>query len=276
MTLIMQLTIFKITMLFYFIFLSHQVNASDSNYNDSKVWGQYKISEPIEPSGENKSIEALDNTFKNRTVSIDRTNVIISDLCNYKFAKEAMTPITYWNSEGAVSIYKKLLIKYNVGAFEKLDLYTPEDPTESCPYPFSYFIKINDRLIFTKNNRLKIFSLGTNNLADNECVHKKQTAEEVYENGDVTICKYKNSNVIDAYRKYILESQNINADNFVAKVVPNKDAINKCKRGCLETSYKWKGAQKLIINPSFEGGETIVSFEKTDDGLLVQEKLFSD
>jgi hypothetical protein len=79
-------------------------------------------------------------------------------------------------------------------------------------------------------------------------VHKKQTAEGVYENGDATIFKYKNSNVIDAYRKYILESQNINADNFSAKVVPNKDAINKCKRGCLETSYKWKGAQTLIIN----------------------------
>lgn len=52
----------------------------------------------------------------------------------------------------------------------------------------------------------------------NVCI--KKTAEEVYENGDITVCKYKKYNVIDAYRKYILESQNINADNFVAKVVP--------------------------------------------------------
>lgn len=64
MILIMQLTISKITVLFYFIFLSHQVNASDLNHKDGEVWGQYIISEPIEPSGE-KNIETLGNTFKN-------------------------------------------------------------------------------------------------------------------------------------------------------------------------------------------------------------------
>lgn len=271
----MKMTL-KYMILFLLFCVSNQVVANNINEQESGVWGTYVISEPIEPSGENKDIDLVEDDFKNKTISINNSHVVVNDLCNYKFNKEAMSPVAYWNSEKSAEIYKSVLSKYKVEGFSKVELFTPIDPTEKCPYPFSYFIKINQSLIFTQNNRLVIYSQSPQPIVVDECSHKKQSLEEVYENGDVNICKYKGVNVIEAYNKYRKKTKDMNATNLTDKLLPNKDSVVKCNEECIETSYKWNGTDHLVVKQQFEGGETIVSFDKKEYGVLVEQKSFAD
>lgn len=271
----MQL-ILKSMVLIFSLCAINRVVANNVKGQESDSWGTYVISEPIEPSGENKDIDLVGEVFKNKKISIDNTNVMVNDLCDYKFKKEEMIPVVYWNSEKSVAIYKGILSKYKVGEFSKIELFTPIEPSEKCPYPFSYFIKINNNLIFAQNNRLIIYSQGSHDFVKKECVHKKQTPEEVYENGDINICKFKGINIVDAYDKYRKIASNINSSNLADKILPNIDNVLKCNNGCIEINYKWNGVDHLVIKQQFEGGETVISFDKKDYGVLVEEKLFSD
>lgn len=268
--------IYKLMALSFSLFFISQVYANTAKEQESAIWGSYVISEPIEPSGENRDIGLVDDVFKNKTISIDGSHVVVGDLCNYKFSKEELTPIAYWNSKGSVKIYKGILEKYNVGSFSKVELFTPMEPSNKCPYPFSYFIKINKNLIFTQSNRLVIYSQGVQSITEGECAHKKQTLEQVYENGDINTCKFKGVNVVDAYNKYRKNANNINASTLSEEISPNKDNIIKCDSGCIEINYIWNGPDHLVVKQQFEGGETVVSFDKKDFGVLVEEKSFSD
>lgn len=262
--------------LFFLLCSINQVSAINVSERESGTWGAYVISEPIEPSGENKDIDAVGAIFNKKTISIDNSHVVVGELCNYKFNKEEISPVAYWNGERSASIYKNILSKYKVMDFSTVELFTPLDPSEKCPYPFSYFIKINERLIFTQNNRLVIYSQSPRVIVENECVHKKQTPEEVYEYGDINTCKFKSVNVIDAYDKYRKNINGMNASNLTDNLSPNKDSIVKCNNECIETNYKWNGVDHLVIKQKFVGGETIISFDKKSYGVLVEEKLFSD
>ena len=54
----------------------------------------------------------------------------------------------------------------------------------------------------------------------------------------------------------------MNGANLTDKILPNKDSVVKCNEECIETSYKWNGTDHLVVKQQFEGGETIVSFDK--------------
>lgn len=242
------------------------------------IWKNYVISERIDPQGEDVDKNIVDEKFKNKTVSLDNENVTITGVCRYKFNKEKMSPIKYWKSKNTVDLYKRFFSTYNVKLNDELILITPMNPSVDCEYPFSYFIEVNDSLIFVLKNRAVIYSLGNEAMSapTGECTHKNQTPEQVYENGDIDECYYKSVNIVDAYRRYRNGMTGESSKYLQGDIVSNKDFSMKCYDGCINVEYKWNGSDNLTIKQLFDGGETDISFITEKKGVRVITKSFPD
>ncbi|QIM43072.1 hypothetical protein [Leclercia adecarboxylata] len=261
------------------------VNATTdvSPSGNTLVWEGYFISKPIIPGEESVSENSIDDFFKGKKIVIDDKKVTIGNTCIYEYSKETMTPLEYWHSKKTVNFYKKFLSFYKVKLGGKLNLITPTIPPVECGYPFTDFIELDGSLLFIFNNRAVIYDNNNNNNNRNNfdasgviCLHKGQSAEQIFENGDIEECFYKGENIFDSYQKYRGVLTDDGKKYLQESIVLNKDSSMKCYDGCIAVIYKWDGPDRLTITQQFEGGETEISFTKETQGCRVVTKSFPD
>lgn len=249
--------------------------------NEILTWRDYVISEPITPRGEYVTKDSISEPFKGKVISIDKTTVNISEGCRYNI--ENTTPILYWHSEKTVKLYSDLLYKYDIRLNNLVGLITPESASSECDYPFSYFIIVDNSLIFSFKNRLIIY------YSDSEIkkTHKsiidddfrvlkekpsiqaneyEQVIEEFYQDMDLlnSYKKYRDSLQID-YKKYLLDT-----------IFKNENMTKKCDNGCIEVDYKWSGPHVLEIKQYFDGGEKEIHFIEETHGTRIITKSYPD
>lgn len=276
----------KSLLIFIFILISSLANAKVDgsapslpfSNNNTTVWKRYVVSERIDPQGQDVAEYSINEVFKGREIVIDDKNVTVEGVCKYEYHKEAMTPLQYWGSQKTVELYNIFLSGYNVELNDTLELITPVNPSIECIYPFSYFIKIDGSLVFVLKNRAVIYSqLSEGDKVSNaECVHKEQTIEQVYENGDIVDCYYKNMSVLESYSKYRNELASSDRANLQGEIVFGKNFSMKCNNGCILTEYKWSGPGNLIVTQQFDGGEKKIYFNEEEQGSRVVTKSFPD
>lgn len=228
--------------------------------------------------GEDVSKDSIDNLFKGNDVVIDDTNVTIGNICKYEYSQESMSPLEYWHSKKTVNLYKKFFSGYNVRLGDTLNLITPTNPYSRCDYPFSYFIEVDDSLVFILKNRAIIYSHNNKNkdVSNVVCTHKDKSPEKIFESGDVEECFYKNINILDSYQEYRDGLTDDNRKYLQENILLNKNFSLKCNNGCIAVIYKWNGPDRLTITQQFEGGETEISFTKEVKGFRVVTKSFPD
>ncbi|MEP9243947.1 hypothetical protein ABKT97_01485 [Enterobacter hormaechei] len=246
--------------------------------NNSTSWVSYLISEPIILGGEDVTKDSIDVIFKGNNIVIDNTNVSIGNICKYEYSKESISPLEYWHSEKTVDLYKKFLSAYNIKLGGKLNLITPINPSVKCDYPFSYFIEVDGSLVFILKNRAIIYSHNNKNddVPNSVCMHKEQSLEQIFENGDIEECFYKNKNILSSYQKYRDSLTNDNKKYLRKNIELNKSFSMKCDNGCITVIYKWDGPDHLTISQQFDGGETEISFSKEVQGCRVVTKSLPD
>lgn len=245
---------------------------------NSMIWDKFRISERIDPKGEDVTKDSINDIFKGKKIIIDNTNITVSGACKYEYSRENMTPLEYWHSQKTVNLYKQILSDHNVKLSSELNLITPVSPSVECVYPFSYFIEADNSLIFVLKNRAIIYSQKNEekSVFDDECKHKEQTPEQIVENGDIDECYYKNLNVLNSYKKYRERLTGDRKKYLRKKINLNENFTMKCDNGCITVIYKWNGSDNLVITQQFEGGETVISFSKEAHGCQVVTKSFAD
>jgi len=259
--------------------ITHAASVSIPLVN-SVVWGDYIISKRIDPSGDDVTKGSINDIFKGIKVVIDNENVTVSGVCKYEYSKESMSPLKYWYSKKTVDLYRSFLSGYNVKLNDNVNLITPVNPSVNCIYPFSYFIEVDNSLVFVLKNRAVIYFNdnrdGKGGVSPSECVHKKQTPEQVYANGDIDECYYKGLNILDSYQKYRNRLVDSEKRHLMENIKLNENASMKCDDGCIVVKYKWKGPDNLVISQQFDGGETMIYFSKKEQGSRVVTKSFPD
>jgi hypothetical protein len=242
------------------------------------IWKEYVVSERIDPLGEDVTNDLINKIFKGRNIVIDDSHVNINGVCSYEYNEKHMAPLKYWHSQKTVALYRELLAKNNIKLTNELSLITPANPSVECSYPFSYFIKVNNSLVFIVKNKAAIYSpMSENyNVTTNECTHTEQTPDQVYENGDVNVCHYKNMTILETYNKYRNNLSSNEKKHLQDNISSNINLSMKCDNGCITVDYKWNGPDNLIVTQQFDGGETEVNFTKEEQGCKVVIKSFPD
>ncbi|EPT8949164.1 hypothetical protein ACVS9V_004351 [Cronobacter malonaticus] len=240
-------------------------------------WNHYIVSDPIDPDGENVDKTLIINFFKGKKITIDNIFVKISDTCNYMYAINNISPLEYWQSKKTADLYKNKLAHLNVNVTDKIGLITPLKSTVECNYPFVYFLKINESLVFVLNNRMIIYyPYSVTDEHKNACVHKKQSPELVYENGDIDECYYGEINISETYSKFKKERAEDEGKYLEKHINVNHDVVIKCNDGCIKVKYTWRDKKNLVVTQDFNGGETVIYFSESNSGTNVLVKSFPD
>lgn len=195
-------------------FFSAMVNASVANdmvsptEKESSTWRDYVISEPIISEGEYATKESISALFKGKRISIDKTMVNVSEVCRYKYNIKNITPILYWHSEKTVRLYSDLLYKYNIRLNNLVSLITPAATSNECDYPFTYFIIVDNSLIFSLKNRMIIYHSDSeikkhrNSSDDDFRVTKKTPSLQADEYEQIEEVFNQEMDLINSYKKY--------------------------------------------------------------------------
>ncbi|CNG10849.1 hypothetical protein [Yersinia similis] len=276
----------KLLLVLPFILISFVANANVDNSasdlplltDNSMAWRSYVVSDRIDPQGEDVAEYLVNEVFKGREIVIDNTTVTVNGVCKYEYSKEKMTPLQYWNSQKTVDLYKTFLSGYNVKLKNTLGLITPVNPSIECVYPFSYFIEVDNSLVFVLKNRAIIYSQVNeeDKVSVVACAHKEQTPEQIYEHGYIVDCYYKNMDILDSYQKYRSSLVSDDRAHLQEKIALNKSFSMKCDNGCIVVEYKWNGPDHLVITQQFDGGETRIYFSKEEQGSRIVTKSFPD
>ncbi|ELY5817302.1 hypothetical protein SNN51_004232, partial [Cronobacter turicensis] len=110
----------------------------------------------------------------------------------------------------------------------------------------------------------------------NACVHKKQSPELVYENGDIDECYYGEINISEAYSKFKKERAEDEGKYLEKHINVNHDVVIKCNDGCIKVKYTWRDKKNLVVTQDFNGGETVIYFSESNSGTNVLVKSFPD
>lgn len=155
---------------------------TDISSTHSTAWKSYLITEPITLGGSNDTKDSVDTFFKGSKIVIGNANVTIGNICKYEYSKESISPLEYWHSKKTSDFYKGFLSDYNVKAGDKLNLFSPTNPSVRCDYPFSYFIEVDGSLVFVHKNRAIIYSQDNKKeyVSNVICNHKEQSAEQIF------------------------------------------------------------------------------------------------
>lgn len=270
-------------------FFSAMVNAgvendtASSTENETLTWRNYVISEPITPEGEYVTKESISELFKGKVISIDKTTVNVSEECRYKYNIKNTTPILYWHSEKTAKLYSDLLYGYNIRLNNLVSLITPKATPSGCDYPFSYFIRVDNSLIFYLKNRMIIYRSDSeikytrkNSFDDNFRVLKKKPSIQADEYEQVEEVFYQEMDLLNSYKKY-RDSLQIDYKKYLLDTIfTNENLTKKCDDGCIEVDYKWSGPHVLIIKQDFNGGETEIHFIEENHGTRIITKSYPD
>lgn len=277
---------YKVFIICFLLIFSSVANARVESEIESVVdkntvtWKHYVVSDLIMPGGKDiteESVSYVNNVFNGKRINIDRVNVNIPGTCKYEYYMESITPLKYWHSQKTVDLYVKLLSKYNVTLNGDVILITPTRPSNKCGYPFSYFIKVDESLVFVLNNRMVIYSQNENGEKSDDIEnHDDVDSQMMDEYGSVSESFYHGDTLLDAYGKYRDGLTTDYKNHLVEKILLNKDFTMKCENGCIEVDYNWSGPDKLIIKLMFEGGETEIDFLKEAQGTKVLTKSSPD
>ena len=270
-------------------FFSAMVNAGvgnnivSSTENETAIWRDYVISEPIIPEGEYVTKESISELFKGKIISMDKTTVNVSEECRYKYNVKNTTPILHWHSEKTAKLYSDLLYKYNIRLNDSVSLITPKATPSECDYPFSYFIIVDNSLIFYLKNRMIIYPSGSeikntykNSIGDDFKVLKKNPPIQTNEYEQVEEAFYQGMGLLNSYKKYRDDLQIDYKKYLLGTIFINENLTKKCDNGCIEVDYKWSGPHVLIIKQDFNGGETEIHFIEETNGTRVITKSYPD
>ncbi|MFS7198151.1 hypothetical protein AB6866_23045 [Rahnella inusitata] len=269
-------------------FFSAMVNASVANdmvsptEKESSTWRDYMISEPIISEGEYATKESISALFKGKRISIDKTMVNVSEVCRYKYNIKNITPILYWHSEKTVRLYSDLLYKYNIRLNNLVSLITPAATSNECDYPFTYFIIVDNSLIFSLKNRMIIYHSDSeikkhrNSSDDDFRVTKKTPSLQADEYEQIEEVFNQEMDLINSYKKYRDSLQIDYKKHLVGTIFTNVDLTKKCDNGCIKVDYKWSGPHVLIIKQDFNGGETEIHFIEENHGTRIITKSYPD
>ena len=115
------------------------------------------------------------------------------------------------------------------------------------------------------------------NVLDKICKTEKQEAEDIYENGALTKCYFQNASLLQAYDEYRSLLKEEDKAFLNSKLVLNKNLESKCKNDdCISINYQWNGAEQLMIEQLFAGGETHLKFNQEKEGTRVEIRYFPD
>lgn len=270
-------------------FFSAMVNAGvgnnivSSTENETAIWRDFVISEPIIPEGEYVTKESISELFKGKMISMDKTTVNVSEECRYKYNVKNTTPILHWHSEKTVKLYSDLLYKYNIRLNDSVSLITPKATPSECDYPFSYFIIVDNSLIFYLKNRMIIYPSGSeikntykNSIDDDFKVLKKNPPIQANEYEQVEEVFYQGMGLLNSYKKYRDGLQIDYKKYLLDTIFINENLTKKCDNGCIEVDYKWSDPHVLIIKQDFNGGETEIHFIEETNGTRVITKSYPD
>ena len=270
-------------------FFSAMVNAGvgnkivSSTENETAIWRDYVISEPIIPEGEYVTKESISELFKGKIISMDKTIVNVSEECRYKYNVKNTTPILHWHSEKTAKLYSDLLYKYNIRLNDSVSLITSKATPSECDYPFSYFIIVDNSLIFYLKNRMIIYPSDSeikktykNSIDDDFKVLKKNPSIQTNEYEQVEEIFYQEMGLLNSYKKYRDGLQIDYKKYLLDTIFTNENLTKKCDDGCIEVDYKWSGPHMLIIKQDFNGGETEIHFIEETNGTRVITKSYPD
>ncbi|HBO25105.1 MAG TPA: hypothetical protein DD649_19790 [Providencia sp.] len=112
---------------------------------------------------------------------------------------------------------------------------------------------------------------------DKVCKSQKQEMADVYENGALTECYFKNASLLQAYEKYRSLLGQDDQSFLSSKLVLNKNLETKCSNdNCISVNYNWDGIEKLNIEQVFAGGETHLEFNQDKKGTRLEIRYFPD
>ncbi|MBS9427747.1 hypothetical protein [Photorhabdus akhurstii] len=257
-------------------------NTVKRELNNSE-WGYSYVSGPIVSVSDEVNKKVIENIFKMRKLSFNNNILNVTGLCSYEYIAEKKTPISYWYSNKTVELYKNFFSKYNVKLNDYIYNVSPVNPDETCEYPFSDFIYIDNKMVFIYDgyaifySRMDSSKSLSNAKKNNFCKHTEQSIESVYENGDITECFYNGVNIVEAYA--IFRNSSIEgSDGFYLSEKLNvmKNITVKCDKDCMEVKYIWINKNKLKIIIEFSGGTTEFYFNENINGTKVITKSYPD
>ncbi|AXH61822.1 MULTISPECIES: hypothetical protein [Providencia] len=102
------------------------------------------------------------------------------------------------------------------------------------------------------------------------CQDVVRTMDEVYENGALTQCYFKDLSLLEAYTQY--RALLIDGKQFLIENLENNRNIEMpCpSEGCIAIRYHWNGDQNLKIEQEFAGGETHLQFVQDNKGTALK------
>ncbi|KGM27051.1 hypothetical protein KS18_16760 [Photorhabdus luminescens] len=280
--------IFLFTLLFFQSFSygeDKEVSASaiKRELNNSE-WGYSYVSGPIVATSDGVNKGVIENTFRMRKMNFNNNILNVTGLCSYEYLAEKKTPISYWYSNKTVELYREFFSKYNVKLSDYIYNISPVDPDQTCEYPFSDFIYIDNKMVFIYDGYAVFYSrvnnsksLSNTKLGNDFCKHIEQPIELVYKNGDITECDYNGVNIVEAYAAFRNNSiQRSDGFYLPAKLNMMKDITVKCDKDCMEIKYIWVNKSKLKIIIEFSGGTTEIYFNENKNGTKVITKSYPD
>ncbi|PHM45774.1 hypothetical protein Xmau_00162 [Xenorhabdus mauleonii] len=181
-------------------------------------------------------LEKLEKLFLTKSVFFSDENVIITNTCKYKYVAKKRTPIEIWKSNKAVDFYRLFLTKYSINIDNAIYEVLTENDEESCEYPFSELMIIDNTIIFFEDHRaifyfslsdernnqdiFKIISSENKKITlnsfdllikdqyknmyhgDSICKNIEIPAEELSGYESMTGCFFKGMNIAESYLKY--------------------------------------------------------------------------
>ncbi|ELY5805010.1 hypothetical protein SNN69_004487, partial [Cronobacter sakazakii] len=158
-------------------------------------------------------------------------------------------------------------------------------------FPFTEFIILNDVVVFFYKNKV-IFYFKTNedlnyhqskNTTDNiKNYHASvvKTCKEIERDSGSynasTECFYKEMNIVLTYETYYKQLNLLDKAKLLNKVEVGRDEMKKLENGALTVSYKWLGANELVVTQQYDGGLTILHFIQETNGTKLIRELSPD
>lgn len=102
------------------------------------------------------------------------------------------------------------------------------------------------------------------------CQDVVRTMDEVYENGALTQCYFKDLSLLEAYIQY--RTALIDGKQFLTENLEIKQNIEMpCPSdGCIAIRYHWNDDKNLKIEQEFAGGETHLQFVQDNKGTTLE------
>lgn len=265
-----------IFLIFTLSFYSYATNTAPEIIEESEhkelTWIYKSDPESLKKNSNGVSKNFFKKFLSNKNITIDKTNVVVDNECDYKYTYKKVRPINYWKSNNAVSFYKEILKKNEITMGDEIGVITTKNKITNCADIFNEFLLIDNNIILIGGERLVIYSIEKNiikesNTETNNCTSPEQTLEEIFEGvGKITHCYYKGLDVISAYKKYKSDYDELYLEDHL-KLNENlqKNYINDR----VNVNYLWNSPKKLIIKQLFEGGDTDIVIEEELKGTKI-------